>query len=510
MKKVMILVLLVLMIGVSVDVPVMAQPQPSAEIVDVQYPNQVPAGESFKVNVSVRYSYDGWILADLGIFQGDFTKIFDYVRYYLTGDATRSFTLTVVSPNIGTDLPLKVATRYWHNNFWLSDVNGSRDFSVSILGSGQTGGEVSPSIVKIGQSEWYYWNKAGSEACLIWLSGGHAYPDHVTINPYERETFGAMKYINDLSGKYSVLALYKGTEGHGILYTGQTYYALGYYANSVFLKEVRDWSQGQGYNFTYLIGYSTGGVAAAYETVVRDPESWFSPNGAVVISSPMGGVPPANSFELVSHAKDLKSNIQMLYGQVWSEIWPQGKQFYDNAPEKTNVPWYLKGWHLFEDSSHEVWVKEADGAHYNSGAYNLTVQFVEKSKSPWRRLSEWNDASIDIVDITSNQTTGEQSPKTPGLGFTAKTGSTMKVKVWLYNCSNTNTCSRASIDYIKVDLYSSEGYLDTRYTNMDGYEEFIFTIPASWEGNTIKVFVTLGGEFRDLYTPTINLSIGPP
>lgn len=499
-----------LMLTLIMMPPVMsvsAQSTPRAEIVNVEYPSEVVAGRSFTLNVQVRYSYQGWVTADLGVFQDNFTKIFDYVRYYLTNEATKSITLTVLAPNAQTDLHLVIMTRYWYQNFWMMSQNGSKDIYLKVVGSNQPLTSEFPTILKINENEWYYWRKDSSDACVVWLSGGLAYPDHVTMNPYEMETFGAMKYIDDLSKRYSVLAPRKGTEGRTIPYTTQTFYAMGYYQNSVLLKQVYDWSRGEGYNFTYLVGYSTGGAAAGYEVTIRDPETWASPNGAILISAPLNGCPPTNLFESATHANGLKANIQLIYGEVWSEeLWPQGKQFYDNAPEKTNVPWYRKEWHLITDSSHEVWVKEEDGAHYNSGAYNLTTQFIEKSKSPWRRLSEWNDASMEVYDLSVSRGTGEQKPKTPGASFGTKAGNTLKVKVWLYNCSS-EACARATADYIKVDLYSSEGYIDTRYTNVDGYEEFIFTVSDSWVNETVKVFATIGGEYRGLYTPTIVLNI---
>jgi hypothetical protein len=217
---------------------------------------------------------------------------------------------------------------------------------------------------------------------VIWLSGGHAYKDHITINPYEMETFSAMKYINDLAKEYSVLALRKGFDKVSMPFTNQEFYALSYYSNSNFLKNLHDWSLRKGYNFTYLIGYSTGGVAAGYEVAVKAPEDWAAPNGAIIISAPLKGV--NGLLNSVSCAFNIKSNIQLIYGMVWSdELWPQGKEFYDNAPEKTEYPWYFKAWSLFSDSSHEVWVKEEDGAHYNKKAFNLTVWFIEKSKALW-------------------------------------------------------------------------------------------------------------------------------
>jgi len=72
--------------------------------------------------------------------------------------------------------------------------------------------EASPTIVSIDKAEWYYWKNSGSDTCLVWLGGGKAFADHVTINPYYLESLNTIRYIQDLSTQYSILALYKGPE----------------------------------------------------------------------------------------------------------------------------------------------------------------------------------------------------------------------------------------------------------------------------------------------------------
>jgi hypothetical protein len=356
---------------------------PSVEIIKVDYPTQVIAGEMFKINVTVNYSYEGWTLAELGVFHENFTTILDYVRYYLTGSAVKTFSLTGIAPLKSMNLNLKIVTRYWYQNFWVTNSKCIINLSIKVSSLNEKNLiEQKPLIVNINGTEWYYWNNSFSDSCIIWLSGGHVYKDHVTINPYDMETFSAMMYINDLAKDYSVLALRKGTDKILVPFTNQEFYALSYYSNSKFLKDIYNWILRHGYNFTYLIGYSTGGVAVGYEIAVRDPESWVAPNGAIIISAPLKGV--QGLLDSVSYANNIKANIQLIYGKIWGdEIWPQGKEFYDNAPEKIDFPWYFKEWNLIPDSSHEVWVKEEDGAHYNSKAYNLTVKFIEKAKSLW-------------------------------------------------------------------------------------------------------------------------------
>jgi hypothetical protein len=480
---------------------------PKAEIIRLACPSQVPAGEPFTVNVSIRHSFAGWTFADLGLFEEDFTNILDYIHYYLTGDTVRNFTLTGAAPQTSGDLHLNVTTRYWFQDFWITDAKATKDCFVKVLGSIVR--PVSrPSNVRIGDNEWYYWNNTASDALLIWLSGGHVFSDHVTVNPYEMENFGVMHLIGDLSKNYSVLALHRGSEEHVVPIVNQPYYALGYYPSSTVLKEIHDWSLHQGYNFTYLVGYSTGGVAAAYEVAVRDPDTWTAPNGAIIISAPLEGLSPSNLLGSLTHARNVKANLEVLYGGIWSDdLWPQGMKFYDNAPNKTNAPWYLKDWRLFPESSHDVWVKEEDGAHYNSDAYNTMARFIERSKSPFDTVAKWNDGGIEVVDVTANRSTNEQQPKSAGMNFTTKPGNTLKVKVWLYNCTTVDNCNRSNVPDIRVDLYSSEGYIDSRYTNTRGYEEFILIVPIGWAGKTVKIFATLGGEFKGKYTPTVNLYV---
>jgi hypothetical protein len=401
-----------------------ADSTPRADIVRFDSPAKVSAGESFNVNVSIRYSYEGWTFGELGMFQGNFTNIIDYVQYYLTGDALRNFTLSVTPPTGSSELQLELVTRFWYQNFWLIDEKGYANFTVTVLGDSTKSRIKEPSIIEIGQNEWHYWNNNATDTLIIWLSGGQAFSDHVTTNPFEMESFGAMMYVNDLSKRYSVLALLRGSTKYTLAVTSQPFYALDYYPDSAFLEKLHEWSVQQGYAFTYLIGYSTGGLAAGYEVTVRDPETWAAPDGALIISAPLGGLQPGDILDSLSHAQNLTADIALFYGGIWSDdLWPQGKQFYDNAPKIVGGDsWYRKEWRFFPDSSHGVWVKEHDGAHYDGLAYSLTSQFIEKSRNPWRRLSKWKDEPYFALlwqEPVSETTSGVSSH--------------LSVETWLYD-----------------------------------------------------------------------------
>jgi hypothetical protein len=498
--------ILIALMLLSLPSPIRGQSAPTAQIIRVSCPSQLSAGDHFAVNVSIQYSFDGWTFADLGLFEENFTNILDYVHYYLTGNTVRNFTLTGVAPSTSTDLLLRLTTRYWYNEFWLTDANATGYCSVKVLASNGQPVE-RPSVVRIGENDWYFWNNSASDALLVWLSGGHAFSDHVTINPYEMENFGVMSLVGDLSKHYSVLALEKGSEVHSVAVTNQPYYALGYYPGSSVLRDLRGWSLDHGYNFTYLIGYSTGGVAAGYEVAVNHPDTWTAPNGAVIVSAPLDGFAD-NLLGSSMKANGLKANVALLYGGIWSDtVLPQGMKFYHNAPNKTSAPWYLKEWAFFPMASHDVWVKEEDGAHYNNAAFNTTAQFIERSKTPFDKVAKWNDGGIQVVDVTASNSTLEQRPKTLGTNFTVAAGQTLQIKIWLYNCTSSGNCSRSNVSDVRVDLYSSEGYVDSRYTNTRGYEEFTLVVPQGWANRTIKIFATLGGEFRGKYTPTVTLHV---
>ena len=247
--------------------------------------------------------------------------------------------------------------------------------------------EATPVIVSVGKAEWYYWKNSGSDTCLVWLGGGKAFPDHVTINPYYLESFNTIRYIQDLSTQYSILALYKGPEIEYVYEAKSQVNVLSYYDNSKFLHEIYEWIMKNGYTYCYLVGYSTGGTVVGYELAVRGRNTWVSPNGGVIISGrvnqPMKYWRGTSLYESVAHARNIRANILLIYGKIWSEdLWPQGREYYENAP---NNGWiggrlYQKEWHLFNESGHEVWTSEQTGI-YDPTAFYVTVKFIERSKT---------------------------------------------------------------------------------------------------------------------------------
>jgi hypothetical protein len=247
--------------------------------------------------------------------------------------------------------------------------------------------EAAPTVILKGKAEWYYWKNSGSDTCLVWLGGGKAFADHVTINPYYLESLNTLRYIQDLSTQYSVLALYKGPDIEYVYEADSRVSVLSYYDDSKFLHEVYEWIRENGYAYSYLVGYSTGGTVVGYELAVRDRNTWISPNGGIIVSGrvdqPMKYWKGTSLYESAAHARKIQANILLLYGRIWSEdLWPQGQEYYEKAPSDGRIGgrWYHKEWHLFNESGHEVWTRERTGI-YDPTAFHITVKFIEKSKT---------------------------------------------------------------------------------------------------------------------------------
>ena len=258
-------------------------------------------------------------------------------------------------------------------------------FSI-VVSQGSYQAEAAPTIVSIDKAEWYYWKNSGSDTCLVWLGGGKAFADHVTINPYYLESLNTIRYIQDLSTQYSILALHKGPDIEYVYETKSKVSVLSYYDNSKFLHEIYEWILKNGYSYSYLVGYSTGGTIVGYELAVRDRNTWTSPNGGIIVSGrvnqPMKDWKGTGLYESAAHARNIQANVLLMYGRIWSEdLWPQGQEYYKNAPNNGEIDGrlYHKEWHLFNESGHEVWTREQTGI-YDPTAFYITVNFVEKSK----------------------------------------------------------------------------------------------------------------------------------
>ncbi|MEM2841887.1 MAG: hypothetical protein QW201_01085 [Thermoproteota archaeon] len=356
------------------------------KIISVEHPAQVYSGQTFSVNVTVQYSYLDWTIADLGIFAPNFTSIVASLRYYLSGSESKTFSFTIEAPIEKMEWKLNAITRYWYKDNWCYDENNCVfPFSIEVIGncsSNKSGTQLT--TVSIANSKWHYWHKTGSDSCLLWLGGGRSESSYVTINPYEFESFGTMSYINDLAKNYSILALYEGPYTRGIPCGDEVAHILKYSRDSKFIHEVHSWIVENGYEYAYLIGYSTGGVAVGYEISKRDPKTWEAPNGAIIISAPLKSSTPEGALSSTFYADEVKANVLLMYGVVWSEeLWPQGKEFYEKLPNEgwSGVSWYHKEWYLFPDSGHEVWLKEGYGEFYDSIPSYSTINFIQKCKS---------------------------------------------------------------------------------------------------------------------------------
>ncbi|MEM3507066.1 MAG: hypothetical protein QXT31_05390, partial [Candidatus Bathyarchaeia archaeon] len=280
---------------------------PIAKIVSVEFPTQVYSNQTFLINVTIQYSYSDWTIADLGIFAPNFTNIVASLRYYLTGNGSKTFSFKIKAPEEQIEWKLNAITRYWYKNNWCYDKNNSVfPFSIKVINDSNFTLKTQPTLVSISNSKLYYWNKANSDTCILWLGGGHAESNYVTINPYELESFGTMSYINDLAKKYSILVLCEGPYTQSM--PSGIVRILKYSEDSKFINEVYSWIVKNGYKFVYLIGYSTGGVVVGYEVSKKDPQTWKAPNGAIIISAPLKKPTPEGSLSSVYYANNVKAN----------------------------------------------------------------------------------------------------------------------------------------------------------------------------------------------------------
>ena len=368
--------------------------------------------------------------------------------------------------------------------------------------------EAAPTVVSIGKAEWHYWNNSGSDTCLVWLGGGKAFADHVTINPYYLESFNTIRYIQDLSTQYSVLALYKGPDIEYVYEAKSKVHVLSYYDDSKFLHETYEWIRENGYTYSYLVGYSTGGTVVGYELAVRDRDTWTSPNGGIIISGrvnqPMKHWKGTSLYESAAHARKIQANILLIYGRIWSEdLWPQGREYYENAP---NDGWiggvfYHKEWHLFNESGHEVWAREQTGI-YDPAAFHITVKFIEKSKTlSLKSEEEAISKAVTSPDHTSNTLNGAsiayiESPKK------AHPGQLLKMKVTVkYSFREERRIATALWDIETENLVSAS----ERVVQGDGVEEHVQLAyaPTDEKNWSLAAFLLSWSEYQVFVTKPI-------
>ncbi|MGA2972766.1 MAG: hypothetical protein ABSE39_09125 [Candidatus Bathyarchaeia archaeon] len=236
------------------------------------------------------------------------------------------------------------------------------------------------SIVKIADAQWYYWNQPESDTCILWLGGGisdesiEGYYSY-WVNPFSYESFGTVRFIQDLAKYYCLVALEVGSTPAFNPTANRTINQELIQSQSTILAHVHDWIKQQGYQHTYLVGYSVGAQAAANDAAHTDSEDWTSRDGLVLITVPLAKT-------IIESAHELRANLMFLYGGNLPDYQATGQQFYDSAPSEGwhGTYFFHKEFHVLEDVGHEVWTIRQTGA-YDSTAVNLIISFVERSKA---------------------------------------------------------------------------------------------------------------------------------
>lgn len=228
-------------------------------------------------------------------------------------------------------------------------------------------------IVEIGNSRWRYWHSMGSDTCLIWLGGG-VFGERAFINPYWLESYNTMRFIQDLSKFYSILAIEKGSTKYLQKPLNRIVYGESYRGGG-FVEEARRWASSKGFSQIYLIGYSVGGIAAVEESIIHHPHEWSSPNGVILITTPI-------SRKVLEKADQLTGNLLILYGEHMTPLYVKsGETFFNATPPEGPFgnSWIHKEFHIVPETAHEVWTI-AETGRYNPHACRIVVNFVGKAK----------------------------------------------------------------------------------------------------------------------------------
>jgi hypothetical protein len=236
------------------------------------------------------------------------------------------------------------------------------------------------STVKIGDAEWYYWNRPGSDTCLLWLGGGipeEAEPGSYgyLINPFDYESFGTIRFIQGLASYYCVLALQQGSTETFNPAANWTIYQELFTPQTSVIEAVHKWISEQGYQHTFVVGYSVGGEAATAELTLTQPVDWSTQDGLILITVPFGQ-------DVIKNANELRTNLFMIYGGNLPDYEATGLQYFNSTqPEGLlGAQYFHKEFHVIADVGHEVWTIRATG-DYDTQALNLIVGFIERSKA---------------------------------------------------------------------------------------------------------------------------------
>lgn len=238
------------------------------------------------------------------------------------------------------------------------------------------------SVVRIGDATWYYWNNTSSDTCLIWLGGGTTQEQEIghysyLINPLEYESFGTIRFIQDLSRYYCFIALQKGSSEYYSVDSNRAIYQEPYQMDSRILGDIHEWIKSQGYAHTVLVGYSTGAQVAAMEATLRAPSDWSSPDGLVLIT-------PRLSEVVSKAAYRMRASLLILYGgSIETPAYVStGHDFFLNAPANGwyESSYFFKEFQVIEKMGHEVWTVYDTGVYDTQTERNI-ISFVNKVKA---------------------------------------------------------------------------------------------------------------------------------
>jgi hypothetical protein len=226
--------------------------------------------------------------------------------------------------------------------------------------------------IRIGETVWRHWQNPESDTCVIWLGGGTEGPPLI-INPYWLESYNTMRFVQDIARYYSVLTL---ETGSSTIYQAALKRTIrGEFYPSRIIHDAKTWATKAGYKCVHLAGYSVGGIAAANEATVVDPDEWSSPNGVVLITVPLE--------QFTSYANLVKASHLIFYGtEMTKSFIDSGLEYYQSTPPEGQYGnhWLHKEFHITNKVAHEIWTIAQTGT-YNSEAIEVTVNFIERSRA---------------------------------------------------------------------------------------------------------------------------------
>ncbi|MFH0847998.1 MAG: hypothetical protein V1857_00665 [archaeon] len=132
-KNLLLILLAVLTLYEALVMEATCTPFAVARISQVQHPNEVQNGK--KLTVLVTCEYTSRVLADVGIFETDSSRVVESITLIseTVGPGNVTFTFTLIAPLVEGDWNLVAITRAWWADSWFSDpTEGSRHFKVRV------------------------------------------------------------------------------------------------------------------------------------------------------------------------------------------------------------------------------------------------------------------------------------------------------------------------------------------------------------------------------------------